>query len=108
MLPTVKVQRPRAVLVDLLNDSADIFLRQLIIQLLENLPQGVSRDVSVSWRVQKDRTESISYRSRILPFSIFHTFLIVDPKSFLQLLFQCLLVLLYEEPSGQLAELAKF
>ena len=48
MLPTVKVQRPRAVLVDLLNDSDEILLRELIIQLLENLLQGVGRDISVS------------------------------------------------------------
>ena len=60
VMPTVKVQRPRTVLVDLLNDSVEILLRELVVQLLENLLQGVGRDVSVSWRERNEGEESIS------------------------------------------------
>ena len=109
---TVKVQCPRAILVDLLYDADEIFLCELVIQLLENLLQGVGRYVSVALRetMSKIVNHCLPRRSRDLKYltTVFKiTFFVVNPEGLLQFLFQRFLVLLNEEPGGQLAELAK-
>ena len=43
---TIKVQRSRAVSVDLLNDSLQLLLGQLTVQLLQDLLQGVGGDIT--------------------------------------------------------------
>ena len=105
---TVKVQCPRAILVDLLYDADEIFLCELVIQLLENLLQGVGRYVAVSLRETMSKIAPRSSRDLKSLATIFKsTFFVVNPEGLLQFLFQRFLVLLNEEPGGQLAELAK-
>ena len=105
---TVKVQCPRAILVDLLYDADEIFLCELVIQLLENLLQGVGRYVAVSLRETMSKIAPRSSRDlKSLSTVLKSTFFVVNPEGLLQFLFQRFLVLLNEEPGGQLAELAE-
>ena len=47
---TVKVEGSRTVLVHLFDDVVEVFVGQFVVQLLQDLLQRVSRDVSVAYR----------------------------------------------------------
>ena len=51
---TVKVEGSRTVLVHLFDDVVEVFVGQFVVQLLQDLLQRVSRDVSVAYRKSKD------------------------------------------------------
>ena len=46
--PTIEVHGARPVFVDLLDDAVQVLLRQLVVQLLQDLPQDGSGDVAVA------------------------------------------------------------
>merc|ERR1711992_486355 len=78
----IKIEGSGAIFVDLLDDVVDVVLGQLVVQLTQDLLQGVCRDET-------------------------HAILVVDPERLFQLLLQSLLVLLNQELGGQLTKLPK-